>query len=210
MESTVRIGVARLLHWSDQLVNRAVAGYDSLVGLEPGDVAKIHYDLGSDLARRGRGKEALEALAKTLALEPENAEAWFLVGTVHLQKGASAAALQAFSRARELGCDTAALHARTGEALAELDRHEEAVAPLQTATARDPKAPEGFYRLGVTLDKLARYDEALASFERAIELDPRVVAYQQSLGFALESLGKHEQAVACFKRAVELEHRAGT
>ncbi|GAB4284481.1 MAG: hypothetical protein Kow0092_38910 [Deferrisomatales bacterium] len=205
----VRVGVARLLHWSDQLVDRAVGFYDRLVSLDEGELTKIHQNIAVDLAKDGKADRAIESLRRALALRPDNAEAWFHLGLVHLRVQASAEALEALDRARELGVDAAELHYRRAEALADLDRHEEAVEALRAAAEKEADWPELYYRLGVSLDHLKRYEEAVEAFERAIELDPREVAYYQSLGFTMESMGRHEQAVACFKRAVDLERRIG-
>lgn len=206
--SRVRFGLASVLRWSERLVDRVVSAYDRLFCLNEQDTAEIYMHIGTDLAKKGSPEEAVVALTHTLAIQPENGQAWVQLGLVQLKQEASAAAVEAFERAKQLGCDSFELHFHYAEALVDLERTEEAVTALYTALEKQPGSAEAAYRLGVALDQLERYEEAVAAFKIAIAHGPRVVSYYQSLGFTLESLGRRDEAINYFKRAVNLERRS--
>lgn len=207
--SRVRFGLASVLRWSERLVERVVVGYDRLFHLDARDTADIYMHISADLAKKGDAEDAVAALKRTLEILPDNADAWFQLGLIHLQQlQASAAALDAFRRAADLGCDSFELHFHLAEAMHDQGQHEEAVTELYRALDIDGDSAEAAYRLGVCLDKLGRFEEAVAAFKLAIARAPREVGYYQSLGFTLESLGQRKEAIRYFKQAVELERRS--
>ncbi len=205
--SRLRFGVAGLLRRSERLVDRMVSAYERIACLDEEDAAEIYLSMGNDLARSGRPADAIQALERTLALQPKNGAAWYQLGLTQLQQGGAEAALHALDQAQQQGIDSFELWCHRADALAELDRRDEAVEALERALEQQPEAAEACYRRGVLLDQLKRYEEATAAFSRAIELAPREVSYHQSLGFSYESMGRRDEAIECFKRALDLERR---
>jgi tetratricopeptide (TPR) repeat protein len=200
----VRVGLTGMLRLTERLLERMVSAYDNTFRLDQSDLADIYLNMGLGYARGGKGDEASEALRKVLEMEPQNAIAWYELGLVQLRQGATAGAIASLERAEQLGLDGFELHFHHAEALADLERHEEAVEALVKALKKRPDSAQATYLLGVTLDKLERYEEAAAVFRKAIEYSPREVVYYQSLGFTLECLGRRDEAIECFKRALQL------
>jgi tetratricopeptide (TPR) repeat protein len=204
----VRFSLATILRVSERIAESFVSAYERAFKLPPQEAADIYMQVGVDMARGGRAGEALSALQRTVSLQPENALAWYQLGVVQLQQRATSAALDAFEEARRLGQDGVELSYFMAEALADLERHEEAARELRHVLAEQPDFAEAAYRLGVSLDRLKRHAEAAAAFRQAIAHAPREVSYLQSLGFTLESLGRRDEAIECFKQAVDLQRRA--
>jgi tetratricopeptide (TPR) repeat protein len=203
----LRFGLASILHLTNQVADRVISAYDRLFSLDNGQTAKIYMGMGTDYAHDGNSEEALAALNKTLEMEPENGEAWFMVGLVHLERQDLEAAVEAFEKARNLGSNGFELHTRLAETFADMGNHKAASEELKRAVELNPDSAESFFRLGVALDNLEIYEEAARAFQKAIDLSPREPAYYQSLGFTMESLDQHQQAISYIKKAVELERR---
>lgn len=203
----IRFGLASVLHLTGRVADRVISAYNALFSLDDADTARIYMGMGTDLAQDGNSKDALAALSKTLELQPDNGDAWFQVGLVHLDRQEPEAAAEAFQKAIALGGDSSKVHDRLAQAFADSGEHRAASKEFQRAVELDPSSAESLFRLGVALDKLENYEEAVKAFQQAVDLSPREAAYYQSLGFTLESLKRHEEAIACFKRAVELQRR---
>jgi tetratricopeptide (TPR) repeat protein len=61
-------------------VDDAKAAYQKYVDLNPTDAALAWRNFGIVLYQANRMKEAIEPLQKATALEPKNAQAWYLLG----------------------------------------------------------------------------------------------------------------------------------
>ncbi len=201
----LRFHLASLLRLSDNLVSKAVGLYDRLFALDQRDETAIYLELGKDLAREERFDEALVALRKVLVARPNDSEALFELGMIHLKRGAPQAAAGALEKAKKAGVQSHLLHLRLAEAHSLQENLDAALVELEAAIALKPEIPDGHYQRGILLDRLERYPEAVGAFETAIELDPTEIRYHQSLGFTLETMGQRKNAIRCFKRALELE-----
>lgn len=66
--------------------------------LDP-QVAAAHYGLGSVLLEQERAEKAAGVLRTAVAMEPTDADSWYLLGTAELQAGAPARAVKALQQA---------------------------------------------------------------------------------------------------------------
>src|SRR5262245_58479661 len=63
-------------------------------------------------------------------------------------------------------------HRARGQALAEIDRYDEAITSYDKALEINPDQPETWFYRGYAFSRLNRYEEAVANFDRALEIDP--------------------------------------
>jgi len=85
---------------------------------------------------------------------------------------------------------------RTGAALADYGRLEEAVEHYNGALSLRPNDASAMVSKGLVLTELGRFQEALGLFERALQIDPTIEEAQIGRGFALVGLGRTEEALA--------------
>ena len=92
-----------------------------------------------------------------------------------------------------------------GAALADLEKHEEAIACYDTAIRMDPRNAEVWNSEGVSLEILGRYEQAVKCHDKAIEINPRNADAWSNKGVALMGLKKYKEAVECYDRATEID-----
>jgi tetratricopeptide (TPR) repeat protein len=102
------------------------------------------------------------------------------LGTMLLQRGDFAAAVEPLQKATALAPTLAEAYHNLGNALIGLHRNEEALEALARAITMRPDFPEAHNSRGRALGILERYDEALEAFERALELAPGYAKAQEN------------------------------
>ena len=180
------------------------------------DFADAWNTLGLAQAALGHEDEARAALERAQLLSPRDPNIAESLGEVALRQDEPAAALPHFDKALTLKPGmTPALIGRS-EALAGLDRHDEALAAAEEAVARDPRYAAAQRNLGAVLKQMGRMAEAETAFARAVQLAPDMPSYHRALGdmrrytaadprlAALESLAAREAELAEVQK-VELQ-----
>jgi predicted O-linked N-acetylglucosamine transferase (SPINDLY family) len=153
----------------------------------------------------GRLQAAEQIYRQILAVEPNQAHAWHLLGVLAHQVGRHEVAVEYIGRAIRWNGDEADFHNNLGVAYRALRRIPEAVACYRRALDLKPDYAEAHINLGAAFREHGNLDEAVACFRRASELKPDYAEVQYNLGIALGDLGKLDEAVACFRRALELK-----
>jgi tetratricopeptide (TPR) repeat protein len=82
----------------------AGALYQQLLALDPTNV-ELHNNLGLTLHYLGRSDDALQTLAKGLAIDPNHQRSWLTTGFVNQSLGNAAEARAALVKARDSGSD---------------------------------------------------------------------------------------------------------
>jgi predicted O-linked N-acetylglucosamine transferase (SPINDLY family) len=153
----------------------------------------------------GRLQAAEQIYREILAVEPNHADAWHLLGVVACQVGKHEAGIQHMRRAIELVENAAPFHSNLGTALKDQGKLAEAIACYRRALELNPDSAEVHNDLGTALKGQGRLDEAVACYRRALELKPDFASVHNRLGNALKDQGRWDEAVACYRRALELK-----
>lgn len=128
--------------------------------------------------RRGNYGRAEALMRKAVAMDPNYAPAWSLLGAAIYFNGRIAIvdsrrreqALEAVRRALDLAPNLAQAHAT--RALIEGEHSPAAEQALRRAVALDPSYAEAWNWLGNALSGQYRYPEAIAAYQRAVAIDP--------------------------------------
>ena len=153
----------------------------------------------------GRLQAAEQIYRQILQAEPNQADAWHLLGVMASQIGKHEVAVQYIGRAIGLNGRAAAFHSNLGEAYRALHRTPEALACYRRALELKPDFAQAHYNQGNALCDQGTPDEAIASYRRALELKPDYAEAHSNLGAAFLDQGQLEEAIACYRRALELK-----
>ncbi len=162
------------------------------------NLAACHNELGQPEA-------GLRCADQSLAVAPNNAEAWSNRGNALNDLKRHAEALASYERSIELKPDFAEAWSNRGNALNDLKRYAEALASYDRAIELKPDYAEAWGNRGNALNDLKRNEEALASCDRAIELKPDCAEAWSNRGNALNDLKRHAEALASYERSIELK-----
>jgi tetratricopeptide (TPR) repeat protein len=93
----------------------------------------------------------------------------------------------------------------SGNLLASLGRHEEALAQFQLALSVQPDRALAHYNLGTALGALNRHEEAVAHYRKALAERPDYPAALNNLGNSLHALVRPAESLEAFERLVALD-----
>jgi tetratricopeptide (TPR) repeat protein len=155
----------------------------------------------------GLPQAAEQLYRQVVALAPDHAEAWHLLGVACAQLGNGRAAIESIGRAVALKPDFAEAFNNLGNVYKDQGNIEEAAACYRRAIESSPGNAAAHNNLGVVLFDQGTLTGAADCYRRAIDIDPAFATAHNNLGNALRVQGKLEEAIASFRRAIE--HRPG-
>ena len=159
------------------------------------------------LAEAGRMAEARAVYARACELDPDNADAWLMLGAMDGELGDVDAALTSTGRALAAEPDYAEAHFTHSLLLHRVGRLQEAADSALRAVESDPDYAEAWTALSGLYGQLGRFTEAEASSRRAIALQPGLAEAHVNLANALSGQGKHADAIQSLKEAVRAHPR---
>jgi tetratricopeptide (TPR) repeat protein len=154
---------------------------------------------------------AHELCLKTLTLQPEHADALFLLGMIAAEHRNHAKALEVIDRAIAIEPSKAEYVAHRGRCLLALQRPREAFEAAQQALMLAPREGLTLDTIGVVMTRAGAHAEAIEPFRRAVARDARNPAYRYNLGASLQFVGALAAAEEEYRHAVRLDpkfHRA--
>jgi len=135
------------------------------------DLAVILSD-AMDLQRMGRLDDAESIYQKVLDVQPDNASALHLLGTINHARSEYVMAIERIAKAILLAPDVADYHANLASAYLATGQKEQAVGHARTAIRLDPTLASAHVNLGNALFAAGDVVEAVTAFDRARTLDP--------------------------------------
>lgn len=140
--------------------------------------------------------EAEKICRQVLKTQPEQADAWYLLGLVAQKQGKVDQAQEAAQRAASLYC-------RLGTTCFNKRQLNEAVTHYQKAIALSPTYAEAYNNLGNVYQDLGQGDAAIAAYEQAIAIKPEFGEAHNNLGNMYKRDGRLSEAIAHYEKAVE-------
>ena len=91
-----------------------------------------------------------------------------------------------------------------GNALADQEKHEEAIKCYDKAIEINPKNDNAYTNKGISLAKQENHEEAIKCYDKAIEINPKNDSTYNSKGISLAKQEKYEEAIKCYDKAIEI------
>ncbi len=182
----------------------ALQYYEILAGIYP---EKIYYQirLAHCYLRTERDSEAVAAANKVIQAEPQNSEAYLILGRVYSEIGFSEEALAAFQKAWELNKNNAEAFYYLGTVQERLGKRAEAITSLRTAVRLFPDSFAYNLELGKILNGSGKFEEAIAPLRKAESLDQRDFYTKISLGLALMESAHFDEALEVINKADQMK-----
>jgi tetratricopeptide (TPR) repeat protein len=188
-------------HLSAGNSRKAIDLLSPLEGSYGGDRA-FAYLLGTALIREGdlqRGQKLIDVVLR----DGDSAEARFMMGTAHLQRGDAPAAAEEFRRALELNPKLPSVNTFLGKSLSQMSRADEAAECFRKELALNPNDHDANLLLGMHLHKAEqKYDEALAHYQRALRARPGSANARFQIGLVYLLTDRTDEALALIEGVV--------
>jgi len=170
----------------------------------------VHYQLGFTLFRLGRLEEAERELRHSISLQPNNGQAYYILGRTLEQRGNHAESAKAFAEVERLHRSSVAYaqavtqYNQGMQALENGDLNAACTA-FHAALAFWPDSAQAHTNLGGALLKLGDVKSAVAQFRSAIDLNPDDARAYFDLSLALARSGDRDGADRALERARKLD-----
>lgn len=157
--------------------------------------------------RSGQLADAEPLYRRVLALDGKHVPSLQMLGLLCAQAGNFSAAERLFADALQINPNDSRCHFNRGNALALLNRLDEALDEFGKAATLDPVFAEAHLNRGSILLRWKRFEEALASYDGALRANPNYADAHCNRGNALEQLKRFDEALASIDRALALAPR---
>jgi arylsulfatase A-like enzyme/Tfp pilus assembly protein PilF len=199
--STARMNLASALLKLDDR-RGALAQYDETVSRDPG-----HADAwalrGSLLSEQRRHEEAIESIARAVALEPRDAKLVAALGRAREDSGDSTKALSEYDRALALDAKERSAIVQKGLLLSHLGRVEDAAATFRAGLEQLPEDAEILNNLAwLLVDRSIDPAQAYELAARAVRQSPEDSAFLDTLGWAAVRSGRPREAIEPLRKAL--------
>jgi adenylate cyclase len=162
-----------------------------------------------------RVERAMQLLKEAIVLDPEYANAYYVLCTAHFDLvviGASDSPKESLQRAIELGKKAIALdesnssaHAGLAFPYIYLREFDKAISEAEKAISLSPNSAVAYFALGAALANAGRPQEAIPMLQKSLRLSP-IPVHSQILGILASSylwLSQYEEAIATYKKVLQ-------
>lgn len=182
-----------LIYIKQEKLDLALQHLNALIEVEKDDLRGYRLRAGV-FERRGQFDLLKEDVATILDRDPENPEAWELLGRSHYREKRYQQALQAFRKALELSPGLTGMYIQLAQVQELLDQGEAAVQSYQTFLGAYPDDFEARFLLGRLYRRLQQNESAMKEWLRAETLNPNDPRLAQDLGDLYLDLGNLKEA----------------
>jgi tetratricopeptide (TPR) repeat protein len=165
---------------------------------------------GVELAHQGRFNEAGDKIVQALALDPNLAEAHYLLGLVRHQDGRTEVALQSFRAALKINpryadaqvrvCELETVFARANET-----GYDRALASCRRAIQLDPRDPEPHFHSGWIQAKLGNFAASISEYNTVLKLDPKFARVRFELAMTYLDSQDASRAIPLLREVIAAE-----
>ncbi|GET40205.1 DUF5672 family protein [Microseira wollei] len=183
---------------------------------------QTQLELGLQYHQSGKLEKAEACYEQIIQQQPENADAWHLLGVIASQRGQFEKAIAQINRAIELNPDSSSFYNNIGNAYREQGNLQRAISYYQKAIQlqsdyadahknladvyqQQGQSALGMRECGIVAQISGKLPEAISYYQRAIQLKPDSVGIHIKLGNAYSEQGEIEQAIECYQKAIKLQ-----
>jgi len=167
--------------------------------------ARKEFEAGKKRMDAHDNPGSVQHFQKAIALYPQYAEAYQLLGVVHLESGKFQEAEPELQKATEIEPNLSTAHFALGVCRNLLAKYPEAETALLRGLELDTEAPDGHYELAKTYWVLGRVQDAETHAEKAVSLQPGLAGAHILLGDIDMNKRDAQGALKEYKEALRLD-----
>ncbi len=162
------------------------------------------FTYGVALYQHGYLDAAAEAFAQVIAQKPDNPEAYYNLGTLHLRQNNLQQARQNIEQTLKLRPNYPEAWNNLGMIAAQQGQAEEAVRAFEQSISQRPSYAIALLNLGNLYRRQGAFAEAQTFLERALEIEPEDAEANYSLGMFYAQQGQTDRAADYLHKAIDL------
>jgi predicted O-linked N-acetylglucosamine transferase (SPINDLY family) len=154
--------------------------------------------------RLGNIALAKSYIEKALALSPEDASSWNVLGEVLRLSGNLLEAIQAFQKAIAYNPSLTDAYSNLGNVYADANDYENATAAYSKAISLDQNHIDAWYNLGNVALKAKRFSAALEAYRKVLSLNSQHLGALNNYGLLLGDLKQYAEVQEVYERLLSL------
>lgn len=175
--------------------------YKDILKAVPDHFPTIHY-LGILLYEAGRLDEAVECLAKTVEVEPDDPDCWSNYAVMLAESKKYDEAIEAFHKSLALNDSSAETHSNLANALWLTKDYKGAEKAAKQAVKLNPKNADAHLNLGNAYQAQEQYDKAIKSWKKTLEINPHYHKALNNIAHALRIQGHSAESEEYCRKAL--------
>jgi Flp pilus assembly protein TadD len=153
----------------------------------------------------GKLAEAEQLYRQILQINPQQVDAWHLLGVIAYQSGNTAQAIALYRQALIVNSDLPQIHSNLAVALKAQGLLAEAITHYQKAINLQPNSAQFHYNLALVYQEQGNLPAAENSYLQSIAFQPNYAAAYNNLALVQTFQGKINDAIDSFDKAIELQ-----
>lgn len=133
--------------------------------------ARVPYNAGLDMVRRGAYVDAIAEFQEAVELDPDFAEAIYNLGVTYQKLDSHEKAIEQFGVAVKMRPEDAEYYYAMGNSYFHLERYDRAVRSFERALATNPNYLKAQYSLAASLEKTGNTARARREWQRYLDMD---------------------------------------
>ena len=149
--------------------------------------------------------QAMENYNKILAINPQDAMAYFNIGTIFSENKEFDAAIENYQNCLKVNPNHAEAYDSMGNALKAQGNLTSAIEKFSQAINLKPNFAQAHYNLGVVLLEKGKFLLSIESCEKAVKIKPDYFKAHLTLGNALRQSGELDSAIDSYKQTLKIK-----
>lgn len=149
--------------------------------------------------------EAEAIYHKVLAVQPDQPDVLYLLGTIRFQQNRHFEALELLQRSVKLNPTNVAAHNNLGKVFDGLGRWEESVASYERALRLNPRDDAALCNIGIAETWLGRDEASERHIRQSLAVNPKSQATWSALGYALYHQGRTREAEDAWRKTMDID-----
>jgi tetratricopeptide (TPR) repeat protein len=164
-----------------------------------------NFNLALSYYQQGNLTQAIEYYHKTLAINPNCADAYNNMGVALQTQGKLTEAITAYQKALDLNPNYIDVYNNLGILYKQQQKFEEALQCYQKALILQPNSANIYYNLGNVYQEQRNYTPAIECYQKAIKLQANYASAYCNLGTCYKEQGNLTSAIEYYQKTLQLE-----